>query len=88
VALGAARPGPDDFDHRDRHLTLGLTLGGAGMIRGGLAPGRAAALTAVLQSLGKKRGPADDKGEARRFHDALAGRVSGVLLPRYAEYPW
>ncbi|MCW2893079.1 MAG: hypothetical protein JWO75_2568, partial [Actinomycetia bacterium] len=28
----------DDFDFRDRHVRLGLTFGGAGVIRGDLTP--------------------------------------------------
>jgi hypothetical protein len=69
----AARPDPDeDPDHRDRYLKLGVTFGGAGVIRGDLTPECAAAVTAVLESLGKKRGQEDDRDEGQRFHDALA----------------
>jgi DNA-binding GntR family transcriptional regulator len=32
----------------------------------------AAAVTAVFEALGKKRGPEDDRNEGQRFHDALA----------------
>jgi Domain of unknown function (DUF222)/HNH endonuclease len=67
------QPDPEeDFDHRDRYLKLGLTFGGAGVIRGDLTPECAAAISAVLEALGKKRGPEDDRGEGQRFHDALA----------------
>ena len=35
----SAQPDPeDDFDYRDRYLKLGLTFGGAGVIRGDLTP--------------------------------------------------
>jgi hypothetical protein len=69
----SARPDPDDdFDFRDRYVKLGLTFGGAGVIRGDLTPECAAALTAVLEALGKKRGQEDDRSQEQRFHDALA----------------
>jgi hypothetical protein len=42
--------------------------GGAGVIRGNLTPQCAAA---VLEALGKKAGPEDDRTEGKRFHDAL-----------------
>ena len=50
--------GPDDgFD--DRSVSLETTFGGAGTLRGNLAPSCAAALSAVLDSLGKRAGPED-----------------------------
>ncbi|HEX3514878.1 MAG TPA: DUF222 domain-containing protein [Trebonia sp.] len=62
--------GPDDgFD--DRYVQVGTTFGGAGVIRGNLTPGCAAAVRAVLEALGKKAGPEDDRTEGKRFHDAL-----------------
>lgn len=69
-----------DFDFRDRHVRIGLTFGGAGVIRGGLTPECAAAVTAVLESLGKKQGPEDDRNQGQRFHDALA--EAWAPLPR------
>jgi hypothetical protein len=61
---------PDDgFD--DRYVRAGTTFGGAGVIRGNLTPGCAAAVRAVLEALGKKAGPEDDRTEGKRFHDAL-----------------
>ena len=42
-----------------------------GMIRGNLTPECAAAVRAVLEALGKKAGPEDDRTEGKRFHDAL-----------------
>jgi hypothetical protein len=69
----SAQPDPEeDFDFRDRFVRLGLTFGGAGVIRGDLTPECAAAVTAVMEALGKKRGPEDDRNEGQRFHDALA----------------
>jgi Domain of unknown function (DUF222)/HNH endonuclease len=68
----ADHPDPDDEgDFPDRSLKVATTFGGAGVIRGDLTPECAAAVTAVLQALGKKAGPEDDRTEAQRFHDAL-----------------
>jgi hypothetical protein len=79
----SARPDPEeDFDFRDRYLKLGLTFGGAGVIRGDLTPECAAAVTAVAEALGKRRGPEDDRGEAQRFHDALAEACHLLLRAR------
>jgi hypothetical protein len=61
---------PDDaFD--DRYVQVGTTFGGAGVIRGNLTPECSAAVRAVLEALGKKAGPEDDRTEGKRFHDAL-----------------
>ena len=61
---------PDDgFD--DRYVQVGTTFGGAAVIRGNLTPECAAAIRAVLEALGKKAGPEDDRTEGKRFHDAL-----------------
>jgi hypothetical protein len=69
----ARQPDPDDPDggFEDRFLQVGTTFGGAGVIRGDLTPECAAAVRAVLEALGKKTGPDDDRSEPRRFHDAL-----------------
>jgi hypothetical protein len=70
---------PDDgFD--DRYLKLGTTLDNAGRVSGDLTPECTAALQAVLDSLGKKAGPEDDRTEAQRYHDAL--RLACELLLR------
>ena len=55
----------------DRYLQIETTFGGAGVIRGDLTPECAAAVTAVLEALGKKAGPEDHRSEPQRFHDAL-----------------
>ncbi|HEY7278490.1 MAG TPA: DUF222 domain-containing protein [Trebonia sp.] len=61
---------PDDgFD--DRCLQVSTTFGGAAVIRGNLTPECAAAVRAVIEALGKKAGPEDDRTEGKRFHDAL-----------------
>jgi hypothetical protein len=67
----ADHPDEDDDDFPDRYLKIGTTFGGAGVIRGDLTPECAAAVTAVLQALGKKAGPEDRRSEPQRFHDAL-----------------
>jgi hypothetical protein len=70
--------GPDDgFD--DRFVQAGTTFGGAGVIRGNLTPECATAVRAVLEALGKKAGPEDDRTEGQRFHDALQ-LACGLLL--------
>jgi hypothetical protein len=67
------QPDPDDpedgFD--DRYLKVGTTIDNAGRVTGDLTPECTAALQAVLDSLGKKAGPEDDRTEAQRYHDAL-----------------
>jgi Domain of unknown function (DUF222) len=79
----SAQPDPeDDFDFRDRCVRLGLTFGGAGVIRGDLTPECAAALTAVIDALGKRRGAEDDRNESQRFHDALAEACHLLLRAR------
>ena len=67
------RPDADDPDgaFEDRSVRVGTTFGGAGVIRGDLTPECATAVRAVLEALGKKAGPEDDRTEDKRFHDAL-----------------
>ena len=55
----------------DRFLQVETTFAGAGVIRGDLTPECAAAVTAVLEALGKKAGREDDRTTPQRFHDAL-----------------
>jgi hypothetical protein len=64
-------PDGDDDGFDDRYLKLGTTIDNAGRVTGNLTPECTAALQAVLESLGKKRGPEDDRTEPQRFHDAL-----------------
>jgi hypothetical protein len=66
-----AGPDADDDGFADRGLRLGTTFRGAGRLDGDLAPGCAAALGAVLESLGKKAGPEDTRTRRQRDHDAL-----------------
>ena len=74
-AWRAQEPDPDDDPagrgFADRDLLLDTTLDGAGQIRGDLTPECAAAVTAVLEALGKRRGPDDLRTIGQRYHDAL-----------------
>ena len=76
------QPDRDDpqMDPAGRSLQLGVTFGGAAVLRGNLTPECAAAVRAVLEALGKKAGPEDDRSEAQRFHDAL--QLACALLLR------
>ena len=83
-----ARPDRDDdggFD--DRALRLATTLGGAGRLHADLTPGAAAALQAVLDSLGKKAGPEDTRTAAQRRHDALEEGCLAAAGRRHAARP-
>src|SRR3954447_697773 len=67
------QPDPDQPDEgfEDRYLKLGTTIDNAGRLTGDLTPECTAAVQAVLESLGKKRGQEDGRAEPQRFHDAL-----------------
>jgi hypothetical protein len=65
------RPDGDDDGFEDRFVRVGHTFGGSGVIRGDLTPECTAAITAVLDALGKKRGAEDHRTRQQRFHDAL-----------------
>ncbi|HEY1620825.1 MAG TPA: DUF222 domain-containing protein [Streptosporangiaceae bacterium] len=86
----SAPPDPDDPDDGfgDRNLTLDEHYRGAGKLFGDLTPQCAAAVTAVLESLGKRAGPEDDRSAAQRRHDALeeaCRRLAGSgMLPEVA----
>jgi Domain of unknown function (DUF222)/HNH endonuclease len=66
---GPDEDGEDGFG--DRYFHLGITFSGAGRAQGDLTAGCAAALSAVLDALGKKAGPEDTRTAAQRRHDAL-----------------
>jgi Domain of unknown function (DUF222) len=67
-----ARPDTDPDDgFSDRSLRLETTFGGAGKLDGDLTASCAAALSAVLDSLGKRAGPEDLRSTWQRRHDAL-----------------
>jgi hypothetical protein len=61
----------DGKDFTDRSLTLDLTFGRAGRLVADLTPGCTAAVMAVLEALGKKAGPEDERSLPQRQHDAL-----------------
>ena len=83
-------PDPGGNDN-DRRVRLGLTFRGAGHLEGELTPACAAALSAVLESLGKKAGPEDVRTPVQRDHDALeeaCRRLAGAgCLPDRAGQP-
>ena len=85
------RDGDQDDALDERYFRLGITFRGAGRVEGDLTPGCAAALEAVLESLGKKAGPEDVRTAAQRRHDALevACRrlVASGMLPGRAGRP-
>ncbi|HEY6276993.1 MAG TPA: DUF222 domain-containing protein [Streptosporangiaceae bacterium] len=86
------RPDGDDRDRfDDRGVWLGLTLGGVGRLDGDLTSGCAAALAAVLETLGKKAGPEDSRTAIQRRHDALEEAcrrliAAGMIPARAGQY--
>jgi hypothetical protein len=62
---------PDDGGFAERSVRLGTTLDGVGRLNGKLTKECGEALQAVLDALGKRAGPEDDRTEAQRCHDAL-----------------
>jgi hypothetical protein len=74
------RPDEDEKDpFTDRHLRLEETIDGAGKLRADLTPQATAALRAILDSLGKNRGPGDDRTAGQRHHDALQTALEMLL---------
>jgi hypothetical protein len=84
-------PGDDDEGFDDRRLLLDLTFQGAGRLTGDLTPGCAAAVTAVLEALGKAAGPEDLRPVTQRRHDALEEAcrrlIASGMLPDRAGQP-
>ena len=87
-------PVPDtdgDDGFAGRSLRLDTTFEGAGKLDGNLSPQCAAALQAVLDALGKRRGPEDERTKGQRLHDALEDacrRLAGSgCLPERAGQP-
>src|SRR3984885_4071351 len=77
------RPDDDDDDRfNDRFARFGTTFAGAGVIRGDLTPGCAAAVTAVFDALGKKRGKDDRRTQDPRYHDALQEACTLLIRAR------
>jgi hypothetical protein len=87
-----ARPDTDgDDDFAGRSLRLDMTFEGAGKLDGNLTPQCAAAVAAVLDALGKRRGPEDERTKGQRLHDALEDACRRLIgsgcLPERAEQP-
>jgi hypothetical protein len=87
-----ARPGTDGDDgFAGRSLRLDTTFEGAGKLDANLTPQCAAAVAAVLDALGKRRGPEDERTKGQRLHDALEDacrRLAGSgCLPERAGQP-
>jgi hypothetical protein len=61
----------DDEGFAGRSVRLDTTFDGAGKLDGNLTPQCAAAVQAVLDALGKRRGPEDERTRGQRLHDAL-----------------
>jgi hypothetical protein len=71
-AYRGQHPDPDeDGRFGDRFVRVDTTLDGAGRLTGDLSPECAAAVQAVLEALGKKRGKEDERTAGQRWHDAL-----------------
>jgi hypothetical protein len=87
-----ATPDQDNNDgFTDRYLSLSATFGGAGVLRGELTPQCAAAVQAVLDSLGKRAGPEDLRTAGQRRHDAVEEACRRLIaaggLPERAGQP-
>ena len=85
------RPDGDDDGFDDRRLLLDLTFGGAARLTGDLTPGCAAAVSAVLEALGKPAGPEDLRTVTQRHHDALEEAcrrlIAAKMVPGRAGQP-
>jgi hypothetical protein len=81
----------DDGGFGERYLRLSTTFRGAGRLDADLTPQAAAALRAVLDSLGKKTGPEDTRTQRQRNHDALEEALRRLIasgcLPQRAGQP-
>jgi Domain of unknown function (DUF222)/HNH endonuclease len=86
---GPDTDGNDDF--AGRSIQLDTTFQGAGKLDGNLTPQCAAAVQAVLDALGKRRGPEDERTKGQRLHDALEDAcrrlVGSGCLPERAGQP-
>jgi len=87
-----ARPDTDGDDgFADRSLYLDATFRGAGKLNGDLTPSCTSALQAVVDVLGKRRGPEDLRTKGQRQHDALEEACRRLIgsgcLPERAGQP-
>ena len=87
----SGEPDDDDDGFADRRLVLDLTFGGAGRLTGDLTPGCAAAVSAVLEALGRPAGPEDTRTVTQRRHDALEEAcrrlIAAQMVPGRAGQP-
>src|SRR5262249_19849230 len=87
----SGEPDGDDDGFDDRRLLLDLTFAGAGRLTGDLTPGCAAAVSAVLEALGKPAGPEDLRTVTQRRHDALEEAcrrlIAAKMVPGRAGQP-
>jgi hypothetical protein len=74
--------GEGDGGFGDRSLRLDIHFRGAGKLTGDLTPECAAALSAVLDSLGKKAGPEDERTQEQRHHDALEDACNRLIASK------
>ncbi|MHB1875158.1 MAG: HNH endonuclease signature motif containing protein [Streptosporangiaceae bacterium] len=87
-----ARPDQDGDDgFEDRAVRLTTTFDGAGRLDGDLTPRCAAAVEAVIHTLGKRMGPEDTRTVVQRNHDALEEAcrrlIASGCLPERAGQP-
>jgi Domain of unknown function (DUF222)/HNH endonuclease len=91
IRRSCARPDTDGDDgFAGRSVRLDTTFRGAGKLDGNLTPQCTAALQAVLDALGRRRGPEDLRTKGQRLHDALEDACrrligSGCLPGRAAQ---
>jgi Domain of unknown function (DUF222)/HNH endonuclease len=89
--LTAAPDDDGDDGFTDRGLQLDTTFRGAGKLDGDLTPRCTAALSAVLEALGRKAGPEDIRTKWQRDHDALEEAcrrlIASGFLPERAGQP-
>src|SRR6266498_2265761 len=84
-------PDAEDDGFDDRRLRLDRTFRGAGRLDADLTPACSAALAAVLDALGQKAGPEDERSKRQRDHDALEEActrlIASGMLPERAGQP-
>jgi Domain of unknown function (DUF222) len=84
-------PDDDGDGFGDRRLVLDVTFGGAGRLAGDLTAGCAAAVSAVLEALGRPAGPQDARTVTQRRHDALEEAcrrlIAAQMVPGRAGQP-
>ena len=78
----AAPDSDGDDGFAGRSLRLDTTFEGAGKLDGNLTPQCAAAVQAVLDALGKRRGPEDERTRGQRLHDALEDACRPMIPAR------